>query len=181
MSWIPCSIKDHILETQGNPTWNARRGEKEFIFSGFLRQGFLCQISFDGGRTKLIDVSRRRYLRSENDPDEKELFSGSISFQNSLRPCSMFKGKAEWSGELSESLLLLGWEGRLWWSSHRTVLSPWFHLPFVMALGTDALIRFSPGELQPHPSNFMFMKHSWLGPSTTPCPTPDPAPSPKLS
>lgn len=73
---------------------------------------------------KLIDVARRRYLRSENDPDEKELFSGSISFQNSLRCCSMFEGKAEWSGELSESLLLLGWEGRLWWSSHRTVLSP---------------------------------------------------------
>lgn len=73
---------------------------------------------------KLIDVARRRRLRSENDPDEKELFTGSISFQNSLRPCSMVKGKAECSGELSESLFILGQEGRLWWSSHMIVLAP---------------------------------------------------------
>lgn len=90
------------------------RGDKEFIFSGFLRL-VLCQVSFDGGKRKLIDVTRRRCLGSENDPDKKELFTGSMSFQNSLRPCRIFKGKAEHSGELSESFSILGGLG---WSSH---------------------------------------------------------------
>lgn len=88
---------------------------------------------------KLIDVTRRRCLGSENDPDEKELFTRSISFQNSLRPCSIFKGKAEHCGELSESFSILG---GLQWSSHMIVLShDSCHPSFVMALGTDVLIQ----------------------------------------
>lgn len=49
-------------------------------------------------------------------------------------------------------------------------------LPLAKALGTDALNSLGQLQPHPHPNDFTFIKHSYLGPSVTPCPTTDTAP-----
>lgn len=97
-------IKDHVLETWGGKKMECARGKKRSHFFRISKTGLLCQVSFDGDKTELMNVIRGWCLRSENDPGKKGTSHWKHLLPEHFETSQPLSGKAESSGGIIQEL-----------------------------------------------------------------------------